>query len=124
MIHAVALTFLFLWTHTQDSSCFLHAYDSGQADSIAQQSVNRVVSSAAHWQDSNGAYATYGTHLDTGVDFPDQWQIFRVDWTLDSVRTFVDGQHIWSLDISGEPTFHQPFYLLANMAVGGQLPVL
>jgi beta-glucanase (GH16 family) len=98
----------------------LDIMEAGQADSIAQQSVNRVVSSAAHWQDSNGAYATYGTHLDTGVDFPDQWQTFRVDWTLDSVRTFVDGQHIWSLDISGEPTFHQPFYLLANMAVGGQ----
>ena len=43
-----------------------------------------------------------------------------MDWTPDFVRTFVNGSHIWSLDITGISEFHQPFYLIANMAVGGQ----
>jgi beta-glucanase (GH16 family) len=50
-----------------------------------------------------------------------------MDWTPNFVNTFVDGNLIWSFDIGGcKDThcaeFHQPFYFLLNIAVGGRIP--
>jgi len=72
-----------------------------------------------------GDYATYGEHLDIGNSFVNQWLDFRMDWTPDMISTFVNDQHIWSLDISSCKSgscseFHQPFFFIANVAVGGQ----
>lgn len=48
-----------------------------------------------------------------------------MDWTPDRISTFVDGGHIWSLEIAGGCQgecleFHQPYFFIANVAVGGQ----
>ena len=97
---------------------------SGAAASIASGNVNQIVSSAAHW-DVNGDYASYSEELNVGSSFVNDYQVFRMDWTDSLITTFVDGQLIWAFDIGscqdthcGE--FHEPFFFIANVAVGGR----
>jgi hypothetical protein len=105
------------------TSCGSYSH-SGSGGSIASGNVNQVVSSAAHW-DVNGQYASYFDELNVGSSFEDEYQVYRMDWTDTMITTFVDGKLIWAFDIGscknthcGE--FHEPFFFIANVAVGGR----
>lgn len=89
----------------------------------AKKKVNRRVGSAAHWEHEN-EHATYGLSLDAPDDLDDGFHIYRMYWTPEMVVTHVDGEQVWVFDIRKESCtdcseFHQPFYILLNLAVGG-----
>lgn len=78
------------------------------------------------WQSHD--YATSETQLSSNTD---QWHTYAVDWSANSISWYVDGQKVftvnsnrwWSVDssIKGRPRpFDKPFYLIFNLAVGGQ----
>jgi beta-glucanase (GH16 family) len=97
--------------------------EAGNKDSIAAGVVNNRVSSAGHWS-IDGNYAFYSEVLTTGFDLSSGFHKYRMDWTPTFVNTFVDGNLMWSFDIgSCQEThcteFHQPFFFLLNVAVGG-----
>lgn len=52
------------------------------------------------------------------------WNSYRVDWGCDSITWLVNGKQVWRLSKSQIDvwTFNQPFYLLLNLAVGGNWP--
>lgn len=101
----------------------LDILEAGNKDSIADGVVNKRVSSAAHWS-MDGNYAINYKALTAGFDLNHDFHTYRMDWTPEFVNTFVDGNLMWSLDIGGcKDThcteFHQPFYFILNVAVGG-----
>jgi beta-glucanase (GH16 family) len=76
-----------------------------------------------HWE-QNG-HASYGTNytLPSGI-FADDYHIFSATWTPQKVECFVDGIRYFVIDITpaGLSEFHAPFFIILNLAVGGNWP--
>ncbi|MBW8001798.1 MAG: glycoside hydrolase family 16 protein [Planctomycetes bacterium] len=99
-------------------------WEMGSESAIIDGVTNRRVNSAAHWE-HNGGYAGYGLSYDAASDLNGSYHIMEIDWTPTTITTYIDGQQIWAIDIT-QPTpctdceeFHQPHFLLINVAVGG-----
>mmetsp|Transcript_13052 Transcript_13052/g.30882 ORF Transcript_13052/g.30882 Transcript_13052/m.30882 type:complete len:537 (-) Transcript_13052:950-2560(-) len=95
----------------------------GQGLAITEGVVNRRVISGAHWEfeDQLAAYALWKTF---NVDLNEDFHIYRLEWTPTSLATFVDGVRVWEMDIDAAncvdcEEFHQPHFLMLNLAVGG-----
>ena len=98
----------------------------GESNAIANGTANRTVYSTAHW-DIDGNYAAYGEHLTMQADLNDDFHVWRMEWTPWLISTYVDGQHVWTIDISNPSDFsgqefHAPHFFIINMAVGGWFP--
>lgn len=96
---------------------------SGEIDVMEQINTNNEVLGTVHWQGSNGAYATYGGRTAANVQ---DWHVYAIEWDANFIRWFVDGQQYHVIDITngvgGTEEFHRDFFLLLNVAVGGNLP--
>ncbi|MBN2163083.1 MAG: glycoside hydrolase family 16 protein [Pontiellaceae bacterium] len=95
----------------------------GNAGAIADGVVNRRTGSTAHWE-SGGGHASYGLNKDVASNLNGSFHIYRMEWTPDAIKTYIDGIWIWTIDISGGAAsdleeFHQPHFFVLNMAVGG-----
>lgn len=82
-----------------------------------------------HW-DNNGAHASYGSGdasgpytLTTGK-FADEFHVFTIIWDENAIKWFVDDEQFFEADIKPEglSEFHQKFFLIFNVAVGGNWP--
>jgi len=98
-------------------------FEMGSSGAIAVGEINQRVSSTAHW-DIGGNYAGYGTSYTSPTDLDGSFHIYRMEWTPSFIRTFIDGNVIWTISISnpasfGGEEFHNPHFLLLNLAVGG-----
>lgn len=98
-------------------------FEMGSAASIADGVVNRRVGSTAHW-DVNGNYASYGRTYTSPADLNDSYHVYRMEWTPTFVSTYLDGNWIWTMNLSNPQGFsgeelHQPHFLILNLAVGG-----
>ncbi|MFH0759591.1 MAG: family 16 glycosylhydrolase [Bacteroidota bacterium] len=75
--------------------------------------------------DHNGSNADYGQpySLPTGI-FADTFHLFSVEWTPQTIRWFVDGTRYNIIDIKPSPLseFHNEFFVILNLAVGGNWP--
>ncbi len=70
-----------------------------------------------------GVGASYD-HPDGG-GFPDDFHVYAVDWTPDSITWSVDDvpfNTITPADVSGDWVFDQEFFMILNVAVGGEWP--
>ena len=95
----------------------------GRKDGFEAGVVNRRVVSAAHWE-FDGNHALYHTFTDRPVDLNLGYHLFRMEWTPTEMRSYVDGDLFWSFDISDPEgddleEFHEPMFILTNVAVGG-----
>lgn len=78
----------------------------------------------ARWQ----SVATPLTHfLGLDPDWGSEFHVWRMDWTEDYIRLYLDDELLNEIDLSktinqtdGRNPFHSPHYLLLNLAVGGQ----
>ena len=106
----------------------LDIVEMGSSDAITRGLINRWVGSTAHWElDENHVY--YGRSLVATSDLNDDYHIFKMDWTPTLVTTYLDDQEIWAIDITPESCrdcseFHQPHFMILNMAVGCTYPGL
>jgi beta-glucanase (GH16 family) len=78
----------------------------------------------AHW-DNEGSHAQYGgSYSLSGGIFADTFHTFTVEWDPSSIRWFLDGQqfHVLSITSAGLSEFHNDFFILLNLAVGGRWP--
>ncbi len=94
----------------------------GELDIMERVNNNAYVNGTAHW-DSNGQ-ADYG--LTSGsLDFS-QFHTYSLEWDANYVRWFVDGAQFCEMYIQngtgGTEEFQKPFFLLLNLAVGGNWP--
>ncbi|MBN1697626.1 MAG: glycoside hydrolase family 16 protein [Spirochaetales bacterium] len=83
---------------------------------------DRIVHSAMHWDD--GGHETNGDDHEHNEKLADDWHYYECVWEEDSVTMRFDGTPVFSQSITAQETseFHQPFYILLNLAVGGFWP--
>jgi beta-glucanase (GH16 family) len=85
---------------------------------------DRTVHGTVHW-DNNGSHASYGKaySLPSGR-FADDFHLFAVQWTPRTIKWYVDSTLYNTIDITpaGLSEFHHPFFVLLNLAVGGNWP--
>lgn len=61
----------------------------------------------------------------TNSRFDTDFHVFGIEWDKDYINYYVDDvlyNQITPADVPGEWVFNRPFYLILNMAVGGNLP--
>ncbi|MGC8824701.1 MAG: family 16 glycosylhydrolase [Bacteroidales bacterium] len=79
-----------------------------------------------HWGPmTNGSHPSYGLSytLPSGK-FADDYHIFTVEWDDKTIRGYCDNTQYYVIDISkaGLEAFHNPFFIILNLAVGGNWP--
>jgi beta-glucanase (GH16 family) len=77
-----------------------------------------------HW-DNGGSYASYGNHTDlSSGKFSDEFHVFSIIWDEEQIRWLLDDVQFNVVDTrpSGLSEFHQPYFFLFNVAVGGNWP--
>lgn len=76
-----------------------------------------------HWQDHNGNYANYGGSVATNAT---TFHNYSVEWDATAIRWYLDGTQYHEVNIAngvnGTGEFHNEFFLLLNLAVGGNWP--
>lgn len=86
---------------------------------------DRTVYGTVHWSD-NGSHASYGDHnsLSTGEMFAEEFHVFSIIWTESALKFLRDDIQYHIIDISSSEldAFQENFFLILNLAVGGQWP--
>lgn len=75
-----------------------------------------------NYSGANGIGAPY--HLPWQQKFTDDFHLFSVEWSQDSVRFFVDGTNYKTITPAALPSgstwvFNHPFFIILNLAIGG-----
>lgn len=95
---------------------------SGEIDIMERVNNNSFVNGTVHW-DANG-HAEYG-RTSGNLDFS-QYHTYSVEWDSNYIRWFVDGIQYNEFYIGNgtgnTEEFQKPFFLLLNLAVGGNWP--
>ena len=86
----------------------------------------RLTHGAVHGPGYSGNTPFAGTH-DLGHAADAAYHVYAVEWDANGIRWFVDGNQFYSLtraqvEARGPWVFDQPFFILLNVAVGGQWP--
>jgi beta-glucanase (GH16 family) len=74
----------------------------------------------AVWADTRKPLTSFGD-----PDWSTKFHIWRMDWDADRIRLFVDDARLNDVDLAraarpdGTNPFHQPHYLILNLAIGG-----
>lgn len=78
----------------------------------------------AHW-DNNGTRALYGgnTKLNSGI-FNDEFHVFSIVWDAQKIVWYLDDKQFHVIDTTpaGLSEFQEEYFLLVNLAVGGDWP--
>ena len=85
-----------------------------------------TVHGTAHWE-YNGEHASYGQSKTVpagSYNFNEAYHVFTILWDENSIKWYVDDQLFNEIDITGADMteFHQPHFLIFNVAVGGNWP--
>jgi beta-glucanase (GH16 family) len=96
----------------------------GMAEGIAAGTQNKKHSAGAFW-DYMGTTANYYLQVDAAVNLNNDYHLFKLSWTPTMMTAYLDGTEFWAMDIStiienSLEEFHRPFYVIMNMAVGGE----
>lgn len=93
----------------------------GEIDIMEHVNANNLIYGTMHWE-TNG-YAYYGGNT---TSTPELYHVYSVEWNAEGIKWFVDGvqYHIANTtnNINGTEEFHKPFFIILNLAVGGNFP--
>jgi len=93
----------------------------GEIDIMEHVNTASVVNGTMHW-DNNG-HAQYGGTTPCAVT---QYHIYSIEWNATAIKWFVDGAKYWegsiANNINSTDEFHSPFFIIMNLAVGGNWP--
>jgi beta-glucanase (GH16 family) len=96
----------------------------GSKEALKDNVGNKRVSSAAHWSKADGSHDFNVFYRDAVVDLLADYHLYKMVWTKQYIKMYLDNVEYYTLDISGGEVanlseFHNPHYLLLNVAVGG-----
>lgn len=95
---------------------------SGEIDIMERVNLNPYVNGTVHWD--VGGHAEFG-RVSGNLDFS-QFHVYSIEWDSKYIRWFVDGQQFNEFYIENgtgnTEEFQRPFFLLLNLAVGGNWP--
>ena len=89
----------------------------GEIDILEAVNTENIIYNTLHWGDKT--HLMKGSH--TKIENVNEFHIYTLTWTKDEIKMFVDDDETYSVDLNelDTDTFQKPFYLLLNLAVGG-----
>jgi beta-glucanase (GH16 family) len=87
-----------------------------------------IVHGTVHGPGYSGGNGIGGPYsLSNSAPFADDFHVYAIEWTTNSIKWFVDGRQYFSINPASLPNganwvFTQPQFLLLNLAVGGNWP--
>jgi beta-glucanase (GH16 family) len=95
----------------------------GEIDIMEHVNTGGAVNGTIHWADANNQHASYGTATSTTVT---SMHIYAVEWDTNGIKWFVDGANYLNANIANNinstEEFHRNFFILLNLAIGGNWP--
>lgn len=95
----------------------------GEIDIMEHINTENRTYGTIHWQDDSGNHAEYGGNTPISVT---DYHVYAIEWDEQAIRWYVDGNQYHEVDIHNNTgsteEFHRDFFLLLNMAVGGNWP--
>ena len=96
---------------------------SGEIDIMEHINADPEVHGTIHWSSADGTYANYGGKTPADVTVA---HVYGIEWDASAIKWFIDGKKFHEVNIAdgvnGTDEFHEEFFLLLNMAVGGNWP--
>ncbi|HEX5682415.1 MAG TPA: carbohydrate-binding protein [Ideonella sp.] len=96
---------------------------SGEIDVMEHINTEATIYGTPHWAAADGSHASYTGHTNTT---PQNYHVYSVEWDANAMKWFVDGVQYHVMDITNgtgsTEEFHKDFFILLNMAVGGNWP--
>src|SRR4051812_3308822 len=93
----------------------------GEVDIMEHINTDSLLYGTLHWD--NGGHVQKG---DTLLYTPSDFHVYAAEWDASSIRWYLDGKQYHHVDISNNVNstdeFHQPFFILLNLALGGDWP--
>lgn len=93
----------------------------GEIDIMEQVNTSSTIYGTIHW-DANG-HVSYGGNTSTSIT---DYHVYAVEWDASSIRWYLDGNQFATANIlnniNSTEEFHNQFFIILNMAVGGDFP--
>jgi beta-glucanase (GH16 family) len=93
----------------------------GEIDIMEHVNTSNSTLGTMHW--NSGGHVQYGSSTTTT---PGDFHVYAVEWDNSSIRWYVDNTLFVTGNIANNinntGAFHLPFYIILNLAVGGDLP--
>lgn len=116
------------WMLGENIDTVSHPY-CGEIDIIEAVNIEHVVYGTCHWFNNGHAQHGKSTADFYGASFPldvTKFHVYKLTWNNQLITTYVDGFKYNEMSIvnnaGGTDAFHKPFYLILNVAVGGDWP--
>lgn len=92
----------------------------GDATGIADGSSKSRVNTAIHYGTSVSTHQQEYFAASTGINLQDgEYHLYTLVWNEEVLEVSVDDKRFYSFDITDNPYFHDGFFILFNLAVGG-----
>ena len=96
--------------------------DCGEIDIMEHVNTTNTILGTMHWNGGSG-HVQYGSSTTTT---PGDYHVYAVEWDANSIRWYVDNSLYVTGNIANNinntGAFHNPFYIILNLAMGGNLP--
>jgi len=96
--------------------------DCGEIDIMEHVNTTNTILGTMHWNGGSG-HVQYGSSTTTT---PGDYHVYAVEWDAQGIRWYVDNTLYVNGNISNNinntGAFHNPFYIILNLAIGGDLP--
>ncbi|SFD84050.1 Por secretion system C-terminal sorting domain-containing protein [Chitinophaga sp. CF118] len=114
------------WPHNGE----VDILEMGFAGAIAAGKANKTVSAATHWWTENpGGYTGHASYARDTVSetaaLSDDYHLYKLVWDKSFLTIYLDNSPYYKIALTGGnglDAFNNPFYILLNLAVGGNYP--
>jgi len=94
----------------------------GEIDIMEHVNTDNLIYGTMHWNGGSG-HVQYGSNISTT---PADYHVYAVEWTPNSINWYVDNNLYVTGNIANNinntGAFHNPFYIILNLAVAGDFP--
>lgn len=95
----------------------------GEIDIMEHVNTENRTYGTIHWQVAPGQNTNYGGNTSVNVT---AFHVYAIEWNASSIKWFVDGVQFHEANIAnninGTNEFHNNFFIILNMAIGGNWP--
>ncbi len=91
----------------------------GEIDVMEHVNNNDYINGTLHWNQNGHQYNGSTTSFD-----PEAFHQYMIEWDENKIQWFIDGISFKTMNITANSmnAFHQPFFVILNLAVGGLWP--
>ena len=93
----------------------------GEIDIMEHINADSIFYGTLHWV--NNEKVSSGNQM---IAIPEEFHVYGIEWTADAIDWYIDGTKFHSVNIkdsiNSTEEFHKPFFILLNLAIGGDWP--